>query len=367
LRTFYLIILLACSSTSVAANSRATHTLPGLAFVTAEDARAKHPVLDLSHNPVGGVLDSAYDRLPGALFLRLHLRISTHDALSQVTLNVNDGLEQSVEIINLGQFKAGTHDFWTKMIPGEEYVIRVEGQPTPFAATLSVISVVSDAQQIQVQGYSPGGPWWEVVSQINNDPQLLQAAKSVARLQVQPMTGSGWSCTGFLIASDRLLTNNHCINSDEQCTGTVAAFDLTDVARPKQQLKCASLLAHDPGLDYALIQLTTDASTQSPILPFSTAQLKAGDPVEVIEHGWEVPARVSRSHCALVDIGVHVGQPKSDIEYTCDTIESSSGSPILNTKYEVLAIHHWQNPNQGVSIGIILEDLRKRKVLGSNP
>jgi hypothetical protein len=332
----------------------AAPTDPAIAIVSKSAAHATHPVLNLTQSPHEGILDSASGRLPGAQYLRLHFKIGSGEVRPPLTLDVRDGLNQSVDLIDLAKLGPG-HDIWSKVIPGEEYLVRVRGGSAQHLRIV-IKDVTQNVAPVEVEGYAEGGPYWELVNDVHDDEGLRRAAQSVARLHVQEANGDAKSCTGFSIGGGRLITNQHCIATQVECDGTIVAFGTDDIPTPAEQERCTQLLSFDKALDLAVI--ATEATPPGVITAtFSQKPLRSEDQLRIVQHGWNYPQRVSRQHCNVTAVGIMGRQSLSDVSYTCDTIQSSSGSPVFNANNEVVALHHLQFPNQGVLAQPILKSI----------
>ncbi|HMQ57884.1 MAG TPA: serine protease, partial [Rhizobiaceae bacterium] len=210
-----------------------------------------------------------------------------------------------------------------------------------------------------------------VLGQINLCPinflaRGLDAAKSVARLTVQSEDGnSTWHGTGFLVAPGVLVTNNHVISTRRQAAMAIAEFDYQrDISGTPEAIRTFTLLESeifftDERMDVTFVAIAPRASDGTPLsrfghLPLIRPSGKAinGEYVSIIQHpgGGEkqitiresrllVPeldeAELSDGATSLADIDF-----ETFIHYSTDTQPGSSGSPVLNDQWQVVAIHH---------------------------
>jgi hypothetical protein len=209
--------------------------------------------------------------------------------------------------------------------------------------------------------------------------------------------------TAFLVNQDLLLTNQHVLRNVEYARDAVARFGyLFDYSGARANGRIFKL---DPDffhaspaeeLDYALVRLL-----ESPL----TAMVASGDLVDQT-----VPQLVSagrhRGYLTLVDsfIKKHdrvniIQHPDGDplkvvmtqnyvdddmtptrVHYVADTMGGSSGSPVLNHRWQVVALHHSGGPyppdqteidskkswkgryriNEGIPVRAILNDFRQK-------
>jgi V8-like Glu-specific endopeptidase len=229
----------------------------------------------------------------------------------------------------------------------------------------------------------------------------IYSAHAVCRIEVPEEAARG---TGFLIGPDLMLTNHHVLKSNEYVRDAVARFDYrTDttgvVAKPGRVVKFdPEFYVWSPAeeLDYALVRLQ-----ERPLLPSEGADLnlplmdlvlkgwhrgylvtrpdflKEHDRVNIIQHPNGDPMKV-----VMTQNYIAADMSASRVHYVADTMEGSSGSPVFNRKWEVVALHHsgrpyppddtgnaskkaWKNRfrvNEGIPIRAILQDFRDRNV-----
>jgi len=222
-----------------------------------------------------------------------------------------------------------------------------------------------------------------------------ESGAAVARLSVPPfehgqpimagtMPGPPHIGTGWLITSALLMTNHHVVAARSRETidrlrdddlrlqgaGTIAEFDLDadNVAVPG--LACRELVAWDRTLDYAVLRLETP--TQRRPLPLASARLRSGKgsvAVNIIQHPMGESKRVGLRNNLVTD------STERDLRYFTDTRKGSSGSPVLDDTWRVVALHRGSRRvegsvtfqgrttayvNVGTQIHAILADLGER-------
>jgi V8-like Glu-specific endopeptidase len=198
--------------------------------------------------------------------------------------------------------------------------------------------------------------------------QGLQAAKSVVFINVNGGT-ERWSGTGFLVSNDLVLTNHHVIPDDSLLAKTVFRFNYEDNFRGESQkvyeyyAKSNGIYYSNKKLDYTLMQLQENAGKDWGALHLSAKISTAGERVNIIQHPAGQPKQISLQNNFVQYIDETV------IQYVTSTLPGSSGSPVLNDEWEVIAIHHAggniQEPatkrshfrNEGILTKAILDDL----------
>lgn len=185
----------------------------------------------------------------------------------------------------------------------------------------------------------------------------LETAKAVAKLSVgrvenrQVVTREGspviYVGTGWLIGAGLMITNHHVINArsqgeppatqpdfEAQLAGTVARFDYDEESLAGIETAAGELVAADPALDYALFRI---ASSRTPIRLADSAMLDVvpggAVAVNIIQHPdghakkWGVRNNLISAATA------------TELRYFTDTLNGSSGSPVLNDEWKAVALH----------------------------
>jgi endonuclease G, mitochondrial len=211
------------------------------------------------------------------------------------------------------------------------------------------------------------------------------ASRSVCRIITQDGQGLG---TGFLISPRLLITNNHVIPSEVAARGLFAEFDYERDRNgvPKSltrfELDRRYFVTNDQdNLDYSLIAVGSRVLGVGELANYGYSALSSarnkhalGDHVNIIQHP------DGRRKEAVVRENQLVSRPKSGtvLHYVTDTEPGSSGSPVFNTQWNVVALHHWGGPhrelfdddglpvpkniNEGIRISAIVLDLETRRL-----
>ena len=219
------------------------------------------------------------------------------------------------------------------------------------------------------------------------------AARSVARLAIpcfdngvqrmvngNPVLSLG---TGWILASGLLITNHHVINSRgegeppaeendlrQQAGGGEALFDYDREDSAGVPAPLGELVAWDPDLDYAIMR--TAVLDRAPLLRADGAPPPAGKgqnyAVNIIQHPQGRPKKYAIRNNLVTAV------TPTELRYFTDTLGGSSGSPVLNDHWQVLALHRGSASvsnvqfqglevafvNVGTPMQVILADLRAR-------
>ena len=93
--------------------------------------------------------------------------------------------------------------------------------------------------------------------------------------------------------------------------------------------------------------------------------VKVGDRVNIIQHPGGGPKQIALSHNVVVSVD------DQRVRYLTDTDYGSSGSPVFDEQWRVVALHHswgterepglkqWYVRNEGIHINTIIEGLAK--------
>lgn len=194
----------------------------------------------------------------------------------------------------------------------------------------------------------------------------VQRARSVAK--VVNAQGAG---TGFLIAPNRLLTNHHVLPDPESAAQSRAIFNYERTVDGKEAQTDEFALSPDeyfqtsPDDDWTVTAVKGEPGQRWGHIELTRTSIKRGDVVNIIQHPGGAPKQVSLSF----DVVAYVGEGR--VQYLTDTLPGSSGSPVFDEWWNVVALHHsggWlEEPgsttgrtfyrNQGIEITRILNQL----------
>jgi endonuclease G, mitochondrial len=207
-------------------------------------------------------------------------------------------------------------------------------------------------------------------------------ARAVARVAYMDGRPQG---SGFMVSNRLFLTNNHVIPTPEAADAFCVEFDYqTDakgdrmpVTRFRLDPNAFFLTDERDDLDYTLIAIGDRLEGARTLDAFGYCALSSakdkhalGEFVNIVQHPdgrlKELVLRENR----LVARESHV------LHYVADTEPGSSGSPVFNDQWQVVALHHWGGPwrqtmdetgnplqaevNEGIRISVIVEDLRQK-------
>lgn len=162
----------------------------------------------------------------------------------------------------------------------------------------------------------------------------LEAEKAVVHLRTP--NGMG---TGFAIAPNLLMTNNHVIASRETAEQTEYTFNYQlDINGKECQIQTVQALPEgafytNTELDYTVVTLKDAPNFGKPLI-LKNQQMRQDDRVAIIQHpgGHLKKISMQNNFVAYADNKV--------VQYTTSTLPGSSGSPVFDNEFKVVAIHH---------------------------
>ncbi|GIV31009.1 MAG: hypothetical protein KatS3mg029_0360 [Saprospiraceae bacterium] len=169
--------------------------------------------------------------------------------------------------------------------------------------------------------------------------KAIEASKSVGRV-VLPNGATG---TGFLVADGYLFTNHHVLPDADVASESYVEFnfELDAMGRPKPRYRYrfdASDFLTNEILDCTRVKVLENG--QVPLSEWGALELApdaipvVGDPVNIIQH----PNGNDKQIAVTANKVISVWGPR--IFYTADTEPGSSGSPVFNQDWRVVALHH---------------------------
>ncbi len=195
----------------------------------------------------------------------------------------------------------------------------------------------------------------------------VDAATAVAKLMVPRHEGGVarllngepemYLGTGWLVASGLLVTNHHVVNArkegepaaaEQDLRAQIAAmrvlFDYDDEGAAAAVIPTTDLVAWDPGLDYALVRVATGDRAPLALAVQAVVDVAPGSatPVNVIQHPDGRPKRFGIRNNLLTTA------TSTELRYFTDTLGGSSGSPVLNDRWEVVGLHRGSTFVSGV-------------------
>jgi endonuclease G len=189
---------------------------------------------------------------------------------------------------------------------------------------------------------------------------LISVPRFEGGQQVMASGGSPWvsSGTAWLIAPGLAITNHHVINArlageasaggadlERQAASASLRFDFDNEDADGVRVQVTGLVAWSTELDYALLSLDGPAGRRIPRLAPSPLSFdtSARTAVNIVQHPGGKPKRVALRNNLVTDADA------TSIRYFTDTDAGSSGSPVCDDQWRVVALHRGTRYASGVS------------------
>jgi hypothetical protein len=177
----------------------------------------------------------------------------------------------------------------------------------------------------------------------------LAVARTVARVRVNGPTGAllGFG-TGFMVSPRLLMTNWHVLKTPEQAVVSNVEFGFETrlgdgAAHPGSvfRLDPARFYFSDPTLDFALVAVASSAVDGTALSTFGFNRLVDNDVdliiegqfSNIIQHPSGQPKQLAFRQNEVI------AKPGDFLHYRTDTAPGSSGAPVFNDQWQVVALH----------------------------
>lgn len=164
----------------------------------------------------------------------------------------------------------------------------------------------------------------------------LERSRAVAKVQC----ANGSSGTGFMVQDGLMVTNNHVLPNAEVARTAKALFNYQDTVTglasevDERRLLPEGSFRTSVEDDWSVVRVDGDPQTTWGALHLSSANVKVGDRVNIIQHPGGLQKRVSLYSNVVVFVG------GDRVQYLTDTEPGSSGSPVFDKEWNTVALHH---------------------------
>lgn len=279
----------------------------------------------------------------GSGFNRLHV-VADFDTLPAGTEIEFDAGGDQVETMLVTDI--GSEGEWSGLLPSGDIVVSLRSPEKPQDLVL-----VFDQVMFETDLGTLSSTWGGVdETKLINDPTVPEALRAlggpIARLSFF-RGGKPRDCTGFLVADNTLVTNEHCVADAESCDTLRALFGYERDSRNRLQLgkqfRCKSVdtLRSNFELDVALLELDASPGEAFGVVTLSDEDPDAGAPLALIQHPGGLDKRISFIECGVLTTPVDGRATGSDLAHSCDTAEGASGAPLLSLEGDFVGLHHY--------------------------
>lgn len=189
----------------------------------------------------------------------------------------------------------------------------------------------------------------------------LQRARSVARVRRQ----TGELGSGFLTSANIFVTNNHVLETEQQAASAIIQFNYQqtpaglDLESARFELDPSQGFLTSVVDDWTFVRVKGDANTDWGAIVIEPVEIRTVEHVNIIQHPSGGPKQIALYH------NVVTFADDRRVQYLTDTLPGSSGSPVFDDLWRVVALHHsggWvEQPgtkqrlfrNEGININLI--------------
>jgi len=288
----------------------------------------------------------------GAFYIRLRLSTLQSQNAGLVTLSLRDRSGRLVRRYS-GSELVNKSPLWSDVVRGGYVLVSLHADHAPEGFGLSIDQIAYQA--------NAGAPLSTVgeddkqsIAAYSDDATISRVQKPVAKL-LFISDGSTSTCTGFLIEPGKLITNHHCVSTQEVCETTRVIFGFqhnkNSVLQFGDQYECSQLVAGDSSfeLDYSVLEIAGQPETRWGLLPLDSAtDPAAGDELFIVQHPAGQAKQISKINCTAGTVPVDGRATESDFIHNCDTAGGSSGSPVTDSAGNLVGLHHYGFNEGGV-------------------
>ncbi|SEO52923.1 Trypsin-like peptidase domain-containing protein [Rhodospirillales bacterium URHD0017] len=185
-----------------------------------------------------------------------------------------------------------------------------------------------------------------------------RVARTVGRVHIRNPDGSlaGYG-TGFLVSPRLLMTNNHVLENSGSAGASRVEFNFQEGTDSKLlksvfvDFDSAAFFLTDKALDFSLVALKGDVGKFGwNGLSAAEGKVIVGEYVTIIQHPGGERKQIALRENQLVDVLTDF------LHYRTDTAPGSSGSPVFNDQWEMVALHHSGVPRKDSQGRLLTKD-----------
>ncbi len=183
--------------------------------------------------------------------------------------------------------------------------------------------------------------------------QGLYAARTVGLV----IASDGSVGTGFLLEDNLFVTCNHVLETKEHALTAKFRFNYQEIRdgiyANSEDFKADSdpnafflVSPRGSGHDFTIVKLTGNPNGQYGSLPIEGTKMRRvslQERVNIIQHPGGELKQLSYFHNLVVDVGL------TTVEYQTDTRSGSSGSPVFDKRWNLVAIHRGSRTNAKIA------------------
>jgi endonuclease G len=193
----------------------------------------------------------------------------------------------------------------------------------------------------------------------------LFASKSVGRIVTKLSGGRVAYGSGFMVSPSLMITNHHVLPSEEIASLSMVEFDYQRDRLGRMltvssfRLDPSIFFLNDLSLDFALVAVSPAGSSKPldnygwcPLIP-TLGKIITGEPINIVQHPKGDLKQIVIRENLLLDT---FEGTENFLHYEADTEPGSSGSPVFNDQWEVVALHHSGVPRKNSKGALLSKD-----------
>jgi V8-like Glu-specific endopeptidase len=193
-------------------------------------------------------------------------------------------------------------------------------------------------------------------------------SRSVARVR----RADGCLGSGFLTKKNLFVTNNHVLSTMAEAESATIQFNYQqtgsglDVEPVNFQLSPADGFATSPKEhdDWTVVRVKGEANADWGAIDIEPITIKPTEWVNIIQHPGGGPKQIALYH----NVVAYVDEKR--IQYLTDTLPGSSGAPVFDSQWRLVALHHsggWMREpgtknkvfrNEGINVNLVHQGLK---------
>jgi endonuclease G len=192
--------------------------------------------------------------------------------------------------------------------------------------------------------------------------QGVKASESVCHIRLKC---GDYYCggTGFMISPNLMMTNHHVLDSKNTAKTADAYFNYEEnlngmeIYPEIRKINTEKFFYAHEELDFAIVAVDNQPGEEFGFIELlkSRDKIDNSERVNIIQH----PGG-RRKEISLQDNKVSQFF-ENKVYYFADTQKGSSGAPVFNNRWQIVALHHWGTPthNEGIRISSICNHIEK--------
>ena len=233
---------------------------------------------------------------------------------------------------------------------------------------LNQLSLNKEAAQL-LEAAEPAEVDFNVLERIISTNELLPvsylykgavAARTVGRVNIRTASrGAGYG-TGFMVSPRLMLTNHHVLENSDAARYSLVEMNYRETLSGVSDASLFRLLPDDffvanAELDFALVAVEMSNQKGDLISNYGfnkiireSGKALVGEHVNIIQHPSAEPKQIAVRQNKII------GKVGNFLHYVTDTQKGSSGSPVFNDSWDLVALHHAGKPKRNSDGRIML-------------